>query len=426
MRPPVLNPLFAVAHQPARRRAEAGEALCAPARPRRAAGGRPAVPPALGRDRPPGAAEAATRLQPGQVVTVAVTVEEHRPPPRNRPRAPYRIVTSDDTGTLTLTFFKARPDYLEKTPARGRACATSPAPPNSTTACCRWCIPTAWSTRRASPTCRWSSRSIRSPKAWRSAMCGAPWTARSSASRRCRNGRTRPGCRASAFPALPTPCAICTGRRRRMTCCPKARPGRGSPMTNCSPASSRWRWCARICAARPAAAPQARASLRARVLKALPYALTHSQQKAVDDIIADLAQPQRMLRLLQGDVGSGKTVVALMRGGDRDRGRAAGRVDGADRDPRPPASEDHRAAGRSRRHPRRRAHRPRARRRAQEHPRPASRSAISTSWSAPMRCSRRTSPSTISRSPSSTSSTASACISGWRWRRRARRSTCWC
>ena len=52
--------------------------------------------------------------------------------------------------------------------------------------------------------------------------------------------------------------------------------------------------------------------LRARMLKALPYALTHSQQKAVDDIVADLARPQRMLRLLQGDVGSGKTVVALL------------------------------------------------------------------------------------------------------------------
>src|SRR5664280_604421 len=34
--------------------------------------------------------------------------------------------------------------------------------------------------------------------------------------------------------------------------------------------------------------------------------------------------------------------------------------------------------------------------------------------------------STIWRSPLSTSSIASACISGWRWRRRARRSTCWC
>jgi ATP-dependent DNA helicase RecG len=43
----------------------------------------------------------------------------------------------------------------------------------------------------------------------------------------------------------------------------------------------------------------------------LPYKLTHSQQQAIDDITTDLARPQRMLRLLQGDVGSGKTVVAL-------------------------------------------------------------------------------------------------------------------
>jgi ATP-dependent DNA helicase RecG len=44
--------------------------------------------------------------------------------------------------------------------------------------------------------------------------------------------------------------------------------------------------------------------------------LTHSQQQAVDDIVADLARPQRMLRLLQGDVGSGKTVVALIAAAD--------------------------------------------------------------------------------------------------------------
>ena len=52
--------------------------------------------------------------------------------------------------------------------------------------------------------------------------------------------------------------------------------------------------------------------LRARVVAALPYSLTPSQSRAVADIVADLAQPQRMLRLLHGDVGSGKTVVALI------------------------------------------------------------------------------------------------------------------
>ena len=48
------------------------------------------------------------------------------------------------------------------------------------------------------------------------------------------------------------------------------------------------------------------------IRKALPYSLTGSQEFALAEIDADLAEPERMLRLLQGDVGSGKTVVALL------------------------------------------------------------------------------------------------------------------
>ncbi len=44
----------------------------------------------------------------------------------------------------------------------------------------------------------------------------------------------------------------------------------------------------------------------------LPYALTPGQEAAVAEIAGDLARPDRMLRLLQGDVGAGKTVVALL------------------------------------------------------------------------------------------------------------------
>jgi ATP-dependent DNA helicase RecG len=45
-------------------------------------------------------------------------------------------------------------------------------------------------------------------------------------------------------------------------------------------------------------------------LKSLPFDLTRAQQRGVDQLLADLAQPHPMSRLLQGDVGSGKTVVA--------------------------------------------------------------------------------------------------------------------
>ena len=52
--------------------------------------------------------------------------------------------------------------------------------------------------------------------------------------------------------------------------------------------------------------------LRQKIVAALPYSLTPSQARAVEEIDADLAKPERMLRLLQGDVGAGKTVVALL------------------------------------------------------------------------------------------------------------------
>jgi len=71
-------------------------------------------------------------------------------------------------------------------------------------------------------------------------------------------------------------------------------------------------------------AHHARAALRAPALTAvsggvtdrlratLPFTLTAAQQRVVSEIAADLARPQPMHRLLQGDVGSGKTVVAAL------------------------------------------------------------------------------------------------------------------
>lgn len=52
--------------------------------------------------------------------------------------------------------------------------------------------------------------------------------------------------------------------------------------------------------------------LTGAIRAALPFSLTKSQEQALLEIGADMASPERMIRLLQGDVGSGKTVVGLM------------------------------------------------------------------------------------------------------------------
>ncbi|KAA8605947.1 ATP-dependent DNA helicase RecG [Salipiger aestuarii] len=53
-------------------------------------------------------------------------------------------------------------------------------------------------------------------------------------------------------------------------------------------------------------------ALRRKVLASLPFRPTGAQLRAMDEIAQDMAEPQRMNRLLQGDVGAGKTLVALM------------------------------------------------------------------------------------------------------------------
>jgi len=53
-------------------------------------------------------------------------------------------------------------------------------------------------------------------------------------------------------------------------------------------------------------------ALKAKAISALPFALTDGQLQALAEIEQDMAGEKRMLRLLQGDVGSGKTIVAML------------------------------------------------------------------------------------------------------------------
>ncbi len=64
--------------------------------------------------------------------------------------------------------------------------------------------------------------------------------------------------------------------------------------------------------AQPAAVIEAATARRAQLLAALPFQLTAAQSRVLEEIDRDLASGAPMLRLVQGDVGSGKTIVALL------------------------------------------------------------------------------------------------------------------
>ena len=251
-------------------------------------------------------------VQAGQIVTVAVTVDEHRPVPRNRPRAPYRIITSDDTGqTLTLTFFNAREDYLRKLLPEGEiryVSGTAEVYDN---------VLQMVHPDRVVDEKGFANLPLIEPV--------YPLTEGLAAGniRRAMDGAL------ARLPDLPEWQDEAWLSRERFPAFSEALRHLHRPAEphDIAPESLAWTRLAydELLAGQLALAllrahmrrqagrgSASEGLLRARVLKALPYTLTHSQQKAVDDIVADLARPQRMLRLLQGDVGSGKTVVALV------------------------------------------------------------------------------------------------------------------
>ncbi|HEY2534972.1 MAG TPA: ATP-dependent DNA helicase RecG [Xanthobacteraceae bacterium] len=250
-------------------------------------------------------------VEPDTVVTVAVTIDRHRPPPPRRPRAPYTIDTSDGSGTLTITYFNAREDYLKKLFPLGKlryvsgtasvyeghlqmrhpdrvvdAAGFAKLPlidpvyplteglhPNQLHKAIEGALDrlpdlpewqdAAWLEQNDFPSVAAALRRLHRPaRPDDLKFDGVAWS------------------RLAYDELLAGQLALALLRTRLRT-----RVGRGS---------------------------SGEGRLPARIIAALPYALTPSQQRAVGEIVTDLAQPQRMLRLLHGDVGSGKTLVALL------------------------------------------------------------------------------------------------------------------
>jgi ATP-dependent DNA helicase RecG len=248
---------------------------------------------------------------PGTIATLKVRVLRHRGPPHGNSRVPYKVACEDETGRIDLVFFHAEPrfiqrqlpegslryvsgrvevyndrkqmphpDYIVAPEARAELPMLEPVYPLTAGLSGKvllkamrgalervpdlpeWQEPT-WIEQRAWPDVRTAIARLHQPQEAADVSGGsAPWQ------------------RLAYDELLAGQLALALVRQSF-----KQQPGRS-------------------------VAGDGR--IRARIADHLPFALTGSQRQALKEIAEDMATPHRMLRLLQGDVGSGKTVVALM------------------------------------------------------------------------------------------------------------------
>ncbi|MDF0516174.1 ATP-dependent DNA helicase RecG [Bradyrhizobium yuanmingense] len=247
----------------------------------------------------------------GTMVTLEVTVDRHRPPPPRNSRAPYLVYASDDTGDVVLTFFRAKPGYVEKLLPVGEKRYVSG------TLQMYDGIPQIVHPDRVLDEEAISKLSGIDPV--------YPLTeglALGSLRRAIAQALQK-------LPALPEWMSPEVLRRCDFPPISEAlnRVHQPVELTDILPDRPFWSRLAfdellagqlalaliRAQLRRPAGVRNAGdGHLRNKIIDALPYALTPSQRNAAAAIAEDLKQPLRMLRLLQGDVGSGKTVVALL------------------------------------------------------------------------------------------------------------------
>jgi ATP-dependent DNA helicase RecG len=248
---------------------------------------------------------------PGSVVTLAVTIDRHRPPPPGRSRAPHMVYASDETGDVILTYFRAQGSYLEQLmPVGERRYISGVAQLYDGTL-------QIVHPDRVVDEAGLAKLPLIEPvyPLTQGLMLGALRRATAQAVQK--------------IPAMPEWIPPEIIRRCGFPGFAEALTRLHAPheLDDILPDHPYWSRLAydellagqlalglvRAQLRRPAGHRNAGdGHLRRAIIEALPYSLTASQQKAAADIADDLTQPLRMLRLLQGDVGSGKTVVALL------------------------------------------------------------------------------------------------------------------
>ncbi len=245
----------------------------------------------------------------GDIVTLDVTIGRHQAPPRHS-KAPYKISAFDETGQITFVFFHSRSDWLEKTFPEGERRIVSGK--------------VEWFNDR--PQMVHPDYSLKPEEAAEMPAIEPvyPLTA-GLASRTLQKAMKTALERVPHLPEwLNEPYLQQTGwpdfnEALQTLHAPKER----SDIEPMSPYVQRLAYDELLASQLALAMVRANmrnlggiarapsGALQQAVIGALPFELTGSQANAIKEINEDLARPVRMLRLLQGDVGAGKTVVAL-------------------------------------------------------------------------------------------------------------------
>ena len=246
----------------------------------------------------------------GVISTLKVEVKKHTAPPRAS-RAPYRVLCGDESGFLTLVFFRARADYLQSVLPVGEMRFISGKveafdggrqmthPDYIVAPDARDELPTyepvypltagltsnvmrkasAQALARVSALPEWQD------DAWLKARKWSPWheslqALHTPTSIEDFSALTPPRMRLAYDELLANQLALALTRQTQ-----KKAKGRVSAATH---------------------------KLTKPLIDALPFSLTNDQRAALKIIKEDMAAPTKMVRLVQGDVGSGKTIVALL------------------------------------------------------------------------------------------------------------------
>ena len=245
----------------------------------------------------------------GDIATLLVTVDRHDGPPKGV-RRPYKIICSDETGFITLVFFHARADYLKRVLPEGRARLVSgkiedfngarqmthpdyivepdkagempvyeavyPLTAGLSAAVMRKAALGALARTSGLP--EWQD------PAWRRSNNWPDWKTAIAALHNPHSqdelSLAAPARMRLAYDELlANQLALMLTRKMRLKSKGRAIDGNGR--------------------------------LLAKAKKALPFDLTNAQTHALKEIFDDMRAPERMVRLMQGDVGAGKTIVAF-------------------------------------------------------------------------------------------------------------------